>query len=95
MSGTAYADNDMAGSTSSQQPFFGPFEKNSRMKKLKTQENNSKLKQKTQGFGKYSISVFLTLQKIDSKTAEILVKCRICIRKCKIDLKKGLIHQKT
>ena len=32
--------------------FFGPFEKNSRMRKLKPQENNSKLKQKTQGFGK-------------------------------------------
>ena len=38
--------------------FFGPFEKNSRIKKLKTQENYSKLKQKTQGFGKYSIFVF-------------------------------------
>ena len=32
--------------------FFGPFEKNSRKRKLKPQENNSKLKQKTQGFGK-------------------------------------------
>ena len=32
--------------------FFGPFEKNSRTRKLKPQENNSKLKQKTQGFGK-------------------------------------------
>jgi len=32
--------------------FFGPFEKNSRPRKLKLQENNSKLKQKTQGFGK-------------------------------------------
>ena len=45
--------------------FFGPFEKNSRMRKLKTQEKNSKLKQKTQGFGKYSIFVFLTPPKID------------------------------
>ena len=34
------------------QAFFGPFEKNSRTRKLKPQENNSKLKQKTQGFGK-------------------------------------------
>ena len=32
--------------------FFGPFEKKSRPRKLKPQENNSKLKQKTQGFGK-------------------------------------------
>ena len=32
--------------------FFGPVEKNSRTRKLKPQENNSKLKQKTQGFGK-------------------------------------------
>ena len=31
---------------------FGLFEKNSRTRKLKPQENNSKLKQKTQGFGK-------------------------------------------
>ena len=45
--------------------------------------------QKTQGFGKYSIFVFLNPPKIDSKTAEILVKCRICIRKCKIDLKRA------
>ena len=59
------------------------------MRKLKTQENNSKLKQKTQGFGKYSIFVFLNPPKIDSKTAEIFVKCRICMQKCKIDLKKG------
>ena len=32
--------------------FFEPSEKNSRPRKLKPQENNSKLKQKTQGFGK-------------------------------------------
>ena len=32
--------------------FFRPRQKNSRTKKLKTQGKNSKLKQKTQGFGK-------------------------------------------
>jgi ribosomal protein L44E len=56
------------------------------MKKLKTQENNSKLKQKTQGFGKFPIFVFLNPTKIDSKTAEISVKCQICIQKFKIYL---------
>ena len=33
--------------------FFRPRQKNSRMKKLKTQGKNSKLKEKTQGFGKF------------------------------------------
>ena len=66
--------------------FFGPFEKNSRPRKLKPQENNSKLKQKTQGFGKFPIFVFLNPTKIDSQTAEISVKCQICIQKIKIDL---------
>ena len=33
--------------------FFRPRQKYSRMKKLKTQGKNSKLKQKTQGFGKF------------------------------------------
>ena len=33
--------------------FFGPFEKNSRPRKLKPQENNSKLKQKTQVSAKF------------------------------------------
>ena len=44
------------------------------MKKLKTQENNSKLKQKTQGFGKFPNFVFLNPIKIDSKMAEISIK---------------------
>ena len=37
--------------------FFGPFEKKSRTKKLKPRKNNSKLEQKTQGFGKKIIAM--------------------------------------
>ena len=59
------------------------------MKELKTQENNSKLKQKTQVLGKFPIFVFLNPTKIDSKTAEISIKCQICIGKFKIDLKRA------
>ena len=33
--------------------FFRPRQKNSRTKKLKIQKKNSKLKQKTQGFGNF------------------------------------------
>jgi len=44
------------------------------MKKLKTQENNSKLKQKTQGFGKFPIFVFLNPTKNDSKNGRNLNK---------------------
>ena len=48
------------------QAFCGPFKKHSRTEKLKPKENYSKLKQKTQGFGKYEEGT----RKIDSNKGE-------------------------
>ena len=48
--------------------FFRPRQKNSRTKKLKTQAKNSKLKQKTQGFGKFWCNLLRKCTEITKKT---------------------------
>ena len=47
------------------------LKKNSRMRKLKPQENNSKLKQKTQGFGKFKCNLLQKLTEMTKKGEQL------------------------